>query len=630
MRCLDPGCRYRENPDDAAVCRCGLLLPAAKLAGRYQVERLIGLGDVSVVYQARDLRLKRPVALKALRALANESARARFINEAELAAALDHANILAVLDFGQDGPIAYLVMPLIAGGTLEDVLRQHQGPLSAPTAASYFRQLAAALDYAHSHPRKILHRDVKPSNILLHPHDGRLLLTDFSIARALEAQRRLTAAGLALGTPNYAAPEQMRGHPIPASDQYAAVVVLYQMLTGRLPFTATTVAEQTRLHLYEPPPPPSTVHPKLPPEVDGILLHALAKDPAKRFRTVTACADALEAALALTPMPRAAAAPAAPAALPVAPSSDARTPLAAGKRLQNGRFEIARLLREEATGDLYLATERAKQASPRALLRLVDPSSGPRAAQRVREFLQVAQLLMALGAHPAIPRFYESFQEQGETFFVMEYLQGESLATRLSQRGKPLSEEEALSAASQIADALVTLAHLTPPVVHRNIKPSNILRSASDGRAYLVGFDVALAAAPPVAGEKPKIEPRGTRGYSPPEQAARDRLPDPRWDLYALGAALHHLLTNRDPQNETPFHYPPARNLNPALSPQVEQLLARALARDPNSRYHTAMELKRDIDRLLGLTCPRCGAAVRRQARFCGHCGTRLAAKSAG
>ncbi len=628
MRCLDPGCRYGENPADAVVCRCGLLLPSAKVVGRYQVERVIGRGDVSVVYQARDLRLKRLVALKALRAFSNEQARARFINEAELAAALDHVNILAVLDFGQDGPISYLVMPLMAGGTLEDVMRQYQGPLPVGTAASYFRQLASALDYAHSHPRKILHRDVKPSNVLVHPGDGRLLLTDFSIARALETERRLTAAGLALGTPNYAAPEQMRGQPVQASDQYAAAVVLYEMLTGRLPFQAQTVMEQTRQHLYEPPPPPSTVNPRLPAEVDGILLQALAKDPTKRFRTVTACADALEGALALTPRPKAAPAEA-PQALPVAAADEARTLLNAGRRLRGGRIEITQFLRSEASGELYLVNEQAQAARPRALLRLADQLSSPRAAQRVREFLQVAQVLMALGQHPALPRFYESFQEQGETFFLIEYIQGESLETRLAQTGKPLRQEEALLAASQVLDALVTLAQLTPPVVHRNIKPSNLLRSATDGRAYLIGFDTALVAAPPAAGEKPKIEPRGTRGYSPPEQASRDRLPDPRWDLYALGATLHHLLTNRDPQKEPPFDFPSARRLNVAVSPAVEQFLERAVARDANSRYHTAVEMKRDIDRLLGLTCPRCGGPVRRQARFCGRCGAHLTPKGA-
>jgi serine/threonine protein kinase len=631
MRCLDPGCRYGENPDDAVVCRCGLLLPLVTLGGRYRVEGLVGRGEMSVVYQARDLRLKRVVALKALKAFAHESARARFINEAELAAALDHANILSVLDFGQDGPIAYLVMPLMTGGTLEDVLRQHQGPLSPPTAARYFRQLAAALDYAHSHPKRILHRDVKPSNILIHPGDGRLLLTDFSIARALEAERRLTAAGLALGTPNYAAPEQMRGQPVPASDQYAAAVVLYQMLTGRLPFNAPTVTEQTQQHLYEAPPPPTSVNPKLPPEVDGVLLVALGKNPAKRFRSVTACAEALDAALALTPMPiRPATAADAQAVLPLVQESGAASTLPAGKKLQGGRLEIVRFLEAESSGELYLAVERGKQHGERTLLRLTDSSASARVAQKVREFLQVAQLLVALGEHPAIPRFYESFREGEETFFVMDAVEGESLAARLKRAGKPLPEAETLLAASQILDALVTLAHLTPPVVHRNIKPGNLLRSASDGRAYLIGFDVAMSVPPPAGSEKPRIEPRGTRGYCPPEQAMRDRLPDPRWDLYALGATLHHLLTNRDPQRETPFDFPPARSLNAALSPQAEQLVARAVARDPNSRYHTAVEMKRDIDRLLGIACPNCGAPVRKQARFCGRCGARLASRSVG
>jgi serine/threonine protein kinase len=211
----------------------------------------------------------------------------------------------------------------------------------------------------------------------------------------------------------------------------------------------------------------------------------------------------------------------------------------------------------------------------------------------------------------------------------MEYIQGETLETRLAQTGKPLHQEEALLAASQVLDALVTLAQLTPPIVHRNIKPSNLLRSATDSHAYLIGFDVALLAAPPAPGEKPKVEPRGTRGYSPPEQASRDRLPDPRWDLYALGATLHHLLTNRDPQKEPPFDFPSARRLNVGVSPAVEQFLERAVARDANSRYHTAVEMKRDIDRLLGLTCPRCGGPIRRQARFCGRCGARLTPKGA-
>jgi serine/threonine protein kinase len=291
---------------------------------------------------------------------------------------------------------------------------------------------------------------------------------------------------------------------------------------------------------------------------------------------------------------------------------------------------VVQLLREEASGELYLVNEQAQSTRQRALLRLIAESSGPRAAQRVREFMQVAQALMALGEHPAIPRYYESFQEQGETFFLIEHIQGETLATRLAQADKPLREEEALLAASQVLDALVTLAQLTPPVVHRNVKPSNLLRRAADGRAYLVGFDIALMAASPITGEKPRIEPCGTRGYSPPEQSSRDRLPDPRWDLYALGATLHHLLTNHDPQKEKLYEYPPARRLNVTLSPEVERVLERAVARDANSRYHTAVEMKRDIDRLLGLTCPRCGAQLRRQARFCGRCGARLASRGAG
>ena len=316
-----------------------------------------------------------------------------------------------------------------------------------------------------------------------------------------------------------------------------------------------------------------------------------------------------------------------PAVLPAAQEEHTASTLPAGKKLHGGRLEVVRFLHAESSGELYLAAEKGQSEKQRLLLRLADHAASPRAAQKVREFLQVAHLLAALGEHPAIPRFYESFREGHETFFLLEYIQGESLAARLKIAGNALPEEEVLLAASHVLDALVTLAHLMPPVVHRNIKPETILRSAHDGRAYLVDFDAAIIVPPAAGAEKPRIEPRGTLGYCPPEQAVRDRLPDPRWDLYALGATLHHLLTNRNPQRETPFDFPPVRSLNAALSPQIEQVLTRAVARDANSRYHTPIEMKRDIDRLLGVACPRCGASIRKQARFCGRCGAPLAAR---
>ncbi|HLW03784.1 MAG TPA: serine/threonine-protein kinase [Ktedonobacterales bacterium] len=307
---------------------CGALLKGALISQRFRVEALIGRGGMGAVYRATDLALERSVAVKVLAPNAGvagdapQELRARFFREARVAAQLDHPNIVPVLHFDIDGPLAYLVMPLLTGGTLAKRLRPRQ-PTDPALVASWLHQVAAALDFGHHRPQPIVHRDVKPSNLLFH-EDGRLCLADFGIARVAAGPEsgeaaHLTRTGIVLGSLSYMAPEQINGRAVPASDQYSAGVVLYEALTGVLPFDAADNYGLIIQHSSATPALPSEHVPTLPHAVDAVVLRALAKQPEERFPTVSALAEAFEAALKSAPTAKLAGQPRRYATQPIAP-----------------------------------------------------------------------------------------------------------------------------------------------------------------------------------------------------------------------------------------------------------------------------------------------------------------------
>jgi serine/threonine protein kinase len=288
------------------------------LSGRYELLEPLGRGGMGMVYRARDRQLERLVAVKVLPAamLHDEEFRARFRREARAAAGLTHPNIAVVHDTGEDSgpaePVPYLVMELVEGVTLAELLRQ-----APPTADEAGRIVVAVLGaLEHSHGRGVVHRDIKPANIMVHHADGRLLVKvmDFGIARLMsESATRLTATGTRIGTPSYMSPEQADGRPADArSDLYSVGCVLYELLTGRPPFTGDSPAVVLFGHLHKTPPPPSQLNPCLAPFWDRILLTARAKDPEGRHSDAAAMRQAVEAgsAASTTPPPPAASAPA--------------------------------------------------------------------------------------------------------------------------------------------------------------------------------------------------------------------------------------------------------------------------------------------------------------------------------
>ncbi len=276
--------------------------------GAYRLIAKLGEGGMAEVYKAYQPRLEREVALKFIRPeLASDAEfRGRFEHEAQAIARLSHPNVVHVYDFGEEGNRYYLVMEYIPGQTLKERLESlHVAgkTMDWDEAWRIISQIAAALDYAHQ--QGIIHRDVKPANIMLTP-DGRALLNDFGIAKMLGTSQALTQTGGAIGTPAYMSPEQIRGDREQlgsASDLYSLGIVLYEMLTGRVPFAADTPLAVLYKHLHDPIPLPRTLAPTLPEATERVLLKALSKDPADRYPDGQSLGQALQASFSMPTLP---------------------------------------------------------------------------------------------------------------------------------------------------------------------------------------------------------------------------------------------------------------------------------------------------------------------------------------
>jgi beta-lactam-binding protein with PASTA domain/predicted Ser/Thr protein kinase len=251
-------------------------------AGRYVLERRLGSGGMADVWLAEDQELGRRVAIKILheRYAHDEQFVERFRREATHAAGLSHPNIVSIYDRGTIDGSYYIVMEYVEGRTLKELIVT-RGACPVPVAISYVRQVLAALRYAHR--QGIIHRDIKPHNVIV-DREGRAKVADFGIARAGTSQ--MTEAGSIIGTAQYLSPEQARGSVVEeSSDLYSTGIVLYELLTGSVPFTGETPVEIAMKHLTQPPEPPSALRPEVPHDLDLVVLRALAKEPVDRYRS---------------------------------------------------------------------------------------------------------------------------------------------------------------------------------------------------------------------------------------------------------------------------------------------------------------------------------------------------------
>src|SRR5690242_1615045 len=260
------------------------------VGGRYELGELIGYGGMAEVHRGRDTRLNREVAIKVLRAdLARDpSFLNRFRREAHSAAGLNHPSIVAVYDTGEDvgpdgTPQPFIVMEFVEGRTLRDIVKS-EGRLPVRRAMEIVADVCAALDF--SHRNGIIHRDIKPANVMITPQ-GAVKVMDFGIARAVaDNSATVTQTANVIGTAQYLSPEQARGETVdPRSDVYSTGCLLYEMVTGVPPFQGDSPVAVAYQHVRENPPPPSTINPDVPPELDAIVLKAMAKNPANRYQS---------------------------------------------------------------------------------------------------------------------------------------------------------------------------------------------------------------------------------------------------------------------------------------------------------------------------------------------------------
>jgi serine/threonine-protein kinase len=274
-----------------------LLRPGSIFAGRYEVKDVIGAGGMGVVYRAFDRELGEPVAIKTLRpdtVAGDPVALERFKQEIRLARKIAHRNVVRTYDLGEVGGLYYLTMEFVEGTSLKTLI-QSRGRLPAPVTVTIGKQLCRALEVAHE--QGVIHRDIKPQNIVVDP-TGFLKVMDFGIARLANPPKGkgLTEAGMAIGTPDYMSPEQLSGMELdPRSDLYSTGVVLFECLTGRLPFEADTPWSLIAKHIEESPPDPRSINPDVPEALAKVVLRAMAKDQAQRYQTAAELHDALEA-----------------------------------------------------------------------------------------------------------------------------------------------------------------------------------------------------------------------------------------------------------------------------------------------------------------------------------------------
>src|SRR5215469_8486029 len=276
------------------------------LGGRYELDGIVGRGGMAEVFRARDIRLDRVVGVKTLRddLARDQTFQARFRREAQSAASLNHPSIVAVYDTGEDmvgsTPVPYIVMEFVDGRTLRDLLRDDRR-LLPERALEITDGVLRALDY--SHRNGIVHRDIKPGNVML-TRSGEVKVMDFGIARAVaDSQMTMTQTAQVIGTAQYLSPEQARGERVDArSDLYSTGCLLYELLTGRPPFTGDSPVAIAYQHVKEEPIPPSQIDPEVPPWADAIVLKAMRKDPADRYQSAGEMRNDIQRALSGAPI----------------------------------------------------------------------------------------------------------------------------------------------------------------------------------------------------------------------------------------------------------------------------------------------------------------------------------------
>ncbi|MEW5961000.1 MAG: serine/threonine-protein kinase, partial [Chloroflexota bacterium] len=550
----------------------------------FRIERSLGRGGMAQVYYGQDVKLQRPVAIKVIdvRYRGNPAYAERFVREAQAVATWRHEHIIQIYYADDEDGLYYFVMEYIDGLDLGQLIAQHRDKAELLPHAEVLRigrAFASALDYAHK--QGVVHRDVKPSNLMV-ASDGRVVLTDFGLAMDVEQG----SLGEVFGSAQYIAPEQARrsADAIPPSDLYSLGVILYELLTGRVPFDDPSPTAVALQHMTLDPPAPRELNPDLNEATAAVLLKALRKAPEERYQTGKALIDALEQALQAADQPAGAALGAPPNLL--------------GQQLDEYRLEA--LEGQGGMARVYRGVD--VRLNRRVAIKVIDTPFRTD-SDYVMRFQREAQAIAQL-EHPHIVRLYRYGEALGVLYIAMQHIEGKNLHSLIAKHRQErafIPAEEVSRIIRQVGQAL-DYAH-SQGVIHRDVKPSNIMLN-KEGTVFLTDFGLALLTEVGTRGEI-----LGSPHYIAPEQAMSSANVTPQSDLYAVGVILYEMLTGElpfeagEPLEIAMLHMtepPPAPGeLRPGLSRPVEAVLLKALAKKPEERYASGAALAEALDEAL-------------------------------
>jgi serine/threonine protein kinase len=565
----------------------------------YDIVSEIGRGAMGIVYKAWQQRAKRHVALKVIRDgfLAGPEHRRRFKIEAEAAAQFQHPNLIRIYEVGEHKGLMYFSMELGEGGSLDKVLAGK--PIPARDAATIARTLAEAVHYAHE--KQVIHRDLKPGNIVL-TLDARPMITDFGLAKRLDSETVHTPSLAVMGTASYMPPEQAKGQSKEVSftaDVYSLGAILYEMLTGHPPFKAANFAATVQLVINQEPLPLKYVQVAVPGDLETICLMCLEKDPSLRYPRADALAEDLRRFLADEPLPGAG-----------SPEWDRWCRWA-----RRAGYELEREVGRGLLGIVFKA--RHVEMDRIVALKVIHRDVYERYFVHARRF-RYETIRLARLVHPNIVSILDVAEQDQHHYFTMPFVDGGNLDTRILGRLPPFDVVAQL--VMTVAQAL-HYAH-QEGIVHGDLKPANVLINR-DGIPMLTDFQLAAYVAGSV-GETETEAALHARTYLAPEhlggasrtwadQPAKPRQPlSPAADVFGLGSVLYELLTGRSPfQGETAqetlqrlrLHDPRTpSSFQPDVPSSLERICLNCLEKDPQNRYASAEDLAIDLARFLGIS----------------------------